>query len=55
MPEPTLFFEDFTPGEVIELGTYEMTEAEIIDFGQRFDPQYFHIDPEAAVDSPFGG
>ncbi len=55
MSEPTLFFEDFTPGDVIELGTYEMTEAEIIDFGRRFDPQYFHIDPEAAVDSPFGG
>ena len=55
MPEPTLFFEDFTPGDVIELGTYEMTEAEIIDFGRRFDPQYFHTDPQAAVDSPFGG
>ena len=55
MREPTVFFEDFTPGDVIELGTYEMTESEIIDFGLRFDPQYFHIDPQAAVDSPFGG
>ena len=55
MPEPTLFFEDFTVGDVLELGTYEMTEAEIIDFGRRFDPQYFHTDPQAAVDSPFGG
>ena len=55
MVEPTLFFEDFTPGDVIGLGTYEMTEAEIIDFGRRFDPQYFHIDPQAALDSPFGG
>ena len=55
MREPTLFFEDFTPGDVIELGTYEITESEIIDFGRRFDPQYFHTDPEAALDSPFGG
>ena len=55
MAEPTLFFEDFTPGQVIELGTYEMTESEIIDFGRKFDPQYFHIDPQAALDSPFGG
>ena len=55
MPEPELFFEDFTPGDVIDLGAYEMTEAEIIDFGRRFDPQYFHIDPEAAAGSPFGG
>ena len=55
MSEPTLFFEDFAPGDVIELGIYEMTEDEIIDFGRRFDPQYFHTDPQAAVDSPFGG
>ncbi len=55
MPEPTLFFEDFTAGDVIELGAYEMTEAEIIDFGRRFDPQYFHTDPQAAAVSPFGG
>ena len=55
MREPTVFFEDFTPGDVIELGTYEMTESEIIDFGRRFDPQYFHTDPQAALDSPFGG
>ncbi len=55
MREPELFFEDFTPGDVTDLGAYEMTEAEIIDFGRRFDPQYFHTDPQAAVDSPFGG
>ncbi len=55
MREPTVFFEDFTPGDVIELGTYEMTESEIIDFGRRFDPQYFHTDPQAALESPFGG
>ena len=54
-PEPTLFFEDMTPGRVFLLGRYEMTEAEIVDFGRRFDPQYFHIDPRAALDSPFGG
>ena len=35
MREPTLFFEDFTPGDVIELGTHEMTESEMIDFGRR--------------------
>ena len=55
MREPAVFFEDFTPGDVIELGTYEMTESEIIDFGRRFDPQYFHTDPQAALESPFGG
>jgi acyl dehydratase len=32
-----------------------MTEAEAIDFAQRYDPQYFHTDPVAARASDFGG
>ena len=55
MAQPTLFFEDFSVGDVLEIGTYEMTESEIIDFGRRFDPQTFHIDPQAARETPFGG
>ena len=49
------YFEDFQIGEVSELGPVSVTEAEIIEFAERFDPQPFHIDPEAAVESPFGG
>ena len=49
------YFEDFQIGEVSELGPVSVTEAEIIAFAERFDPQPFHIDPEAAVKSPFGG
>jgi acyl dehydratase len=26
-----------------------------VEFARRYDPQYFHIDPELAVDGPFGG
>jgi len=26
-----------------------------VEFAQRFDPQPFHVDPEAAKASPFGG
>jgi acyl dehydratase len=29
--------------------------GEIVTFAQRFDPQRFHIDPEAAKKTPFGG
>jgi acyl dehydratase len=47
--------EDFTRGLVIPLAEYEVTEEEIIEFARRYDPQYFHIDPVAAADSPFGG
>lgn len=51
----TIYFEDFTPGRVFELGTVEVSEAEIIEFASRFDPQPFHIDPVAAADTMFGG
>lgn len=34
---------------------YLVTEEEIIEVGQRWDPQPFHIDPVAAKESIFGG
>lgn len=54
-PPVTIYFEDLTPGRVFELGTVEVTEAEIIEFATRYDPQPFHIDPEAAAATMFGG
>jgi acyl dehydratase len=49
------FFEDFYPGQDIDLGTRTVTEEEIIDFATKFDPQPFHIDREAAAGSIYGG
>lgn len=49
------YFEDFRVGEVIELGSKTVTEEEIIEFAKKFDPQPFHVDPERAKDSIFGG
>jgi len=40
---------------VYEFGTITVNEAQIIDFAKQFDPQYFHIDPEKAKASRFGG
>jgi acyl dehydratase len=41
---------------VVELGTYPpLSEAEIVDFARRWDPQPFHLNPEGARDSMFGG
>lgn len=37
------------------MGMRTVTEEEIIAFGKQFDPQPFHIDPEAAKASMFGG
>ena len=48
-------WEDFQVGQVVEVGPITVSEAEIVEFAKQFDPQPFHIDPEAAKQSPFGG
>ena len=49
------YFEDYRVGESFELGSYAITESEIIEFATRYDPQPFHIDKRAAAESHFGG
>jgi acyl dehydratase len=49
------YFEDFFPGQDIDLGTRSVTEEEIIEFATRFDPQPFHVDKDAAAQSIYGG
>ena len=46
---------DFQVGTSFQLGSTTVTEEAIIRFGREFDPQLFHIDPEAAKSSSFGG
>ena len=47
--------EDFKEGQVFELGEDTIREQEILDFARRFDAQPFHVDPEAAKASIYGG
>ena len=49
------YFEDLEVGTVSEAGRYEVTEEEIVEFGEQYDPQPFHVDPEAAEASIYGG
>ncbi|MGW4519727.1 MaoC family dehydratase [Amycolatopsis sp. NPDC004378] len=49
------YFEDYVPGETHDCGSVEVTEAEILEFARRYDPQSFHVDPAAAAAGPFGG
>ncbi|KFI07843.1 MaoC family dehydratase [Massilia sp. BSC265] len=49
------YFEDFHPGQEIELGERTVSEEEIIAFARQFDPQPFHVDREAAGASIYGG
>lgn len=51
----TLYWEDFKVGEPVVMGSHTFTEEEIIAFARQFDPQPFHVDPQAAARSAFGG
>jgi acyl dehydratase len=49
------YFEDFHAGDVIPVGSVEITEPEIITFARQFDPQPMHIDPAAARKTIYQG
>src|SRR5438552_7362535 len=55
MAKPVRYFEDFKPGEVIELGSRSISKESIIAFAKEFDPQPFHLDEEAAKQTIYGG
>jgi len=50
-----LYAEDLTEGQTFQLGSYTISEAEILDFAGKYDPVAIHTDPEAAAAGPFGG
>jgi acyl dehydratase len=49
-----LRFEDIDVGRATDLGSYDFTRANVLDFARRYDPQAFHLDDEAAARSHFG-
>ncbi len=53
MAEP-LYAEDLVVGSVHDLGTYQVTLQEILDFAEQWDPQIFHVDVQAANAGFFG-
>jgi acyl dehydratase len=55
VPIAERYFEDYPVGEVTEFGDYPVTEAEVIEFATRYDPQPFHVDAQAARTTIFGG
>ena len=50
-----LYFEDIEEGQVRELGSFSVTEEEIMAFAERYDPQDLHTDPDVAAASIYGG
>jgi len=49
------YYEDLAVGDTDAFGAYEMAAEEITEFAERYDPQPFHTDREAAAASIFGG
>ena len=45
---------DLHLGDSFESDSYQVTKEEIIEFAQKYDPQYFHVDEELAKDGPYG-
>lgn len=49
------FFEDIEAGERHSIGSYTITKEEITEFAEKYDPQPFHLDEDAAAESIYGG
>lgn len=50
-----IHFEDFSKGQVFELGSLTVSRADILEFAEEFDPQPFHLDEDAGKASILGG
>lgn len=48
-------FSEFQAGQVLQAGPFHLSEAEVLSFANRYDPQWFHNDPQAAAAGRFGG
>ncbi len=48
-------FADFETGMVIKHPPITVTKEEILNFAESYDPQWFHISPEKAESSRWGG
>ncbi|WP_421989259.1 MaoC/PaaZ C-terminal domain-containing protein [Roseococcus sp.] len=56
MLTPLNSFDELTLGQDFAFGSFALSQEEIIDYASKYDPQYFHMDPEAAKSAPlFGG
>jgi acyl dehydratase len=49
------YLEDYAAGQVYLSGRKRVDKAEMIAFAKEFDPQFYHLDEVAALQSPFKG
>ncbi len=55
MSAQKLYLEDLAVGMTFEAGPVRLSEAQMLAFAREFDPQPFHVDPEAAKATIFKG
>lgn len=56
MLTPLQSFDELAQGQGFEFGSFALSQEEIIAYASKYDPQPFHLDPEAAKAAPlFGG
>ena len=55
VPFKQRYFEDYEVGETAEFGDHPVTEEEIVEFARKYDPQPFHVDPDAGARTIYGG
>ena len=54
-PPEERYLDDYPDGAVYRFGPVTISADEIVEFGQKYDPQLFHTDPEAAQKTMYGG
>ncbi len=54
MSDDVMYFEDLIVGTRQSYGRYEVTREEVLEFANKYDPQPFHLDDEAAAQTHFG-
>ena len=55
LPPSERHLEDYVVGAAYEYGTLVVSEEEILEFANRFDPQPIHVDRAFALAGPFHG
>ncbi len=55
MADNEIFYDDLKVGDSLSAGPMDVTKTQIIRYSRRYDPRPYHVDPEAAKLSIFGG
>lgn len=50
----TRYYEDIQIGEKIRTSTFDLTAEKVHEFASQYDPQFIHVDEDAAKEGPFG-